>query len=54
MALQRLDPKAMEGVLKRRRRNERRARKMENAIRRSLYLQPLAQVAEALGGIFRR
>ena len=58
MALQRIDPKAMRRVWKRRRQNERRARKMENAIRRSLYLRPLAElvgrIAEAAGRVLSR
>lgn len=48
MALQRLDPKALARSLKRRRKNERRARKLENAYRRSLYLSPLARIVAAL------
>ncbi|TMK77696.1 MAG: hypothetical protein E6G45_08835 [Actinobacteria bacterium] len=58
MALQRIDPKAMRRVWKRRRQNERRAQKMENAIRRGLYLRPLAElvgrIAEAAGRVLSR
>jgi hypothetical protein len=52
VALQRLDPNGLRRVLKRRRKNERRARKMENALRRHLYLRPLADLVSALARIF--
>jgi len=53
VALQRLDPKALQRTLKRRKKNQGRARKMENAFRRSLYLNPLARIADAIARILR-
>jgi hypothetical protein len=53
MALQQLDPRALHRLYKRRKKNERRVRKMENAVRRSLYLNPLAKIVEALARLVR-
>jgi len=53
VALQRLDPKGLQPSLKRRSKNMRRARKLENAQRRALYLNPLARIVETLARLVR-